>query len=368
MEYYDVIIIGAGIAGCGLAYNLKRIGYKGSVLIIDKEGIGSNIGYVYRNTFEETIKKYNLPYYHKFNGLKMGTSKGIILKIPVTFYLINYQKTCKYLFDKAYKNYKKEKSIAIKNNFLKTDKAKYEFRYLIDCSGGKLFARKYFKKSLPKRYWIGNVKVFKYTRKDKDNCFYFLSEKNGFVEDLYFVKNITINGWWQYAKDPLEKIKPPKDPFSKQFIKNDTKIIANNHVVLPAEPVLPLIYKNIAFLGDSFGNATPATGEGIRPILNSSEILANAIKKGSLLQYEKEWKEKYLDDYQKAVASKIDMKNRLKIIYLLKDYPEIFLKLVKNESVNLPIEIKKKFPKNLLLKQISYYLFLRFKRIFYNKF
>jgi flavin-dependent dehydrogenase len=44
MEHYDVIIVGAGIAGSGLAYNLNREGYKGSVLVIDKDGAGIKMG------------------------------------------------------------------------------------------------------------------------------------------------------------------------------------------------------------------------------------------------------------------------------------------------------------------------------------
>ena len=62
MEYYDVIIVGAGIAGCGLAYNLKRIGYKGSVLVIDKKEPGANAAYGYRNIEGDIVEEFNLNY------------------------------------------------------------------------------------------------------------------------------------------------------------------------------------------------------------------------------------------------------------------------------------------------------------------
>ena len=42
MEQYDVVIVGAGIIGCSIAYFLTEAGYS-NVLVIDKTGIASDI-------------------------------------------------------------------------------------------------------------------------------------------------------------------------------------------------------------------------------------------------------------------------------------------------------------------------------------
>ena len=66
MSYYDAVIVGAGIAGTGLAYNLSQRCPERSVLVIDKKGPGGNKGHNLRTTFESTIKKYRLPFFHKY--------------------------------------------------------------------------------------------------------------------------------------------------------------------------------------------------------------------------------------------------------------------------------------------------------------
>ena len=42
MESYDVVIVGGGIAGTGLAYNLSKTCPNKSVLILDKNKPGAN--------------------------------------------------------------------------------------------------------------------------------------------------------------------------------------------------------------------------------------------------------------------------------------------------------------------------------------
>ncbi len=152
MEYYDVIIVGAGIAGCGLAYNLKRIGYKGSVLVIDKKGVGANVGYGYRNTFKEIIDEYGLLYEHKYEGLKYCMDDKEYMTIDAPFYFVNYQKICKTLIMRSFINFKKEEAIYIKDNNLKTKKSDYKFRYLVDCSGNNFFLKNILKQNKPSMF------------------------------------------------------------------------------------------------------------------------------------------------------------------------------------------------------------------------
>ena len=100
MEHYDVIIIGAGIAGCGLAYNLKRIGYKGKVLVLDGKSIGENGKTGYRIIAEDkfdAVKEYGLQSTHYFKGVKLGVDNKPIVTIGCGIHLVNYKNICQNL-------------------------------------------------------------------------------------------------------------------------------------------------------------------------------------------------------------------------------------------------------------------------------
>jgi len=356
MEKYDVIIIGAGIAGTGLAYNLNKLGYKGSVLVIDKK-IGNNAGSGYRNTFKETINEYKLPYIHKYDGMAfcIKDKEETFLKNP--FYFIDYKKICTHLIKNSNSLLQCEEAKKVEEAKLTTNKATYQFKYLIDCSGSNFFLKKILKQPLPSIYWFGELKVYKKKTKPS-KYFHFIVEKKGFVKDIYVIKNKIIYGKWEYGHIKNLTKKFPKSNFCEKIIKN-AKIVEKKKIILPANPSLPLVYKNYAFLGDSFGNATCISGEGIRPILNSSKILAASIKSGSLKSYEKKWKEKYLDDYIRYLALRKNSKNRFKIVRLLKPYPKILLKISRNEGVSIPKKVRKKFSINSKIKQIFNYAYFK---------
>jgi len=356
-DHYDVAIIGAGIAGCGLAYNLKRIGYKGSVLVIDKDKPGKNASSVYRNTFKKVIDKYKLPYEHKFDGAIVGTYTKSN-KLKENFYFVDYSKICRHLLQNSNAVFKKEKALDIKNQTLYTNKNKYKFTYLTDCSGANFFLRKLYNLPLPFRYWIGNVKILK-NKMDLENYFYYLSNQEGYMEDLYSIKNKTFQGDWQYAPCiNFDLIKPPNNTLCKKLVKKPY-IIKQERAVIPSTPVFPIAFKNFAFLGDSFGNASTSVSEGIRPILDSSKILAKAIKENDLKLYEKEWSKNYLNLYIKKLALKLSSKLKVKLLNLITNNPELLKKLMKNQDVKIPNKIKKKIPLYLKTEVIKNYVGLR---------
>lgn len=374
MEKYDVIIIGAGIAGCGLAYNLKKFGYKGSVLIIDKKEIG---GYVnnYRNTFEEVIKEYDLPYYHKFKGIKMGAYDKVYFSLDIDFYFIDYKRACSKLYKHSDAEFKKETALNLKDNILTTNDFTYKYDYLIDCSGSNLFIKKLFNKTLPFRYWIGNVKILDNKVKLSTKYFYYFFSNENFFEDFYPLGNKVVQGDWCYVnKVNFDLIQPHKKRFYDKYLK-EPKIIHESKVIIPCTPVFPLVHKNIAFLGDSFGNATTSAAEGVRPILKTSKLLANSIIKSNLKLYEKRWKEMFFKGYYKNLISRMDINSNLKInksimkyppysqfLKLLGNHKDIVLKRLKNEECTLPIEIRKKFPlSSLLIRQLIYRTYAQFK-------
>ncbi len=376
MEYYDVIIIGAGIAGCGLAYNLKRIGYMGSVLVIDKDGIGSNEGYRYKIAMEEDILEYNLPYVKKFKGLKIGPHESVHATIERPDYFVDYKETCECLFNNSEAIFLKTEAKSMNKNRLIVDNTSLKFKYLIDCSGVSFFLRKFQKKVLPNVYWIGFIKILKgkFKNLDKDYYYYMFGSKGTF-EDFYIVNDEMVHGYWQYTRKIDHRlIKPPKKDFFSLYVK-DPKILMEKKAVIPNSPIFPLVHKNTALLGDSFGIPYTASGLGLHPILESSKILSKAIKINNLKKYEKWWKKRNLKAYSLFLASRLDRYFNNKIMeFLKKRYPdntdvlkifdknpESFNKLLNNEIDADLSMITKKYPKYRNLFVAFEYISLRIK-------
>jgi len=362
MEYYDVIIVGAGIAGTTLSYYLSQYCPDKSVLIIDKNQKGSNEGYGYRNTFKEIIDEFKIPYTHKYKGLKLGSFNETIATIDTDFYLFEYQKLCDIFYKKSNSVFKDEVAIDVDNSRLKTDKSEYFFKYLIDCSGPSFFLKKKLKMQLPCRYWVGHLRQLKNNIKMDTNYFYFNTDKNWFLEDVYPLKDKILHGYWRYTKKiDFNLIKPyPKDTF---YLKNIQKPIEINDsfVIQAVSPALPLVYKNYAFLGDSFGNATPTSGAGIIPIIRTADLLAYSIKINDLKYFEKTWKKRNLNNYIKQMASRSVFKDRVKFVKLFKDDSQLLRDMVKKERFDLPPRIIKKIPKKMLVKSLAYFLLLKLK-------
>jgi flavin-dependent dehydrogenase len=375
MERCDVVIIGSGIAGTGLSYNLEKRGFKGNVLLIDKKEIGSERNR-FRNTFEEIIKDYGLPHVHLFKGLKFGANGNVIFTLNTKFFFIDYEKACKILYKKSGAEFRREKAVSLSKNVLKTDKGNYKFKYLIDCSGFHSFLRPYIGNSPPIRYWIGKTRVFKkVVALNKKYFYYFFSDENSF-EDFYPLENMTIQGDWKYVKKiDFKSVKFGEKSFYKKYLENQ-EFSDEKSAVIPSSPVLPMVYKNMALLGDSFGNATTNSSEGIRPILRTSELLADCIIEEDIKKYENEWKRKYLGNYCKYLATRMDLNSNLKInsviryppysefLKVLGNYKDIVLKRLRNEECSLPDEVKRKFPiLSALVRQMIYRSYVKLKYV-----
>jgi len=173
---------------------------------------------------------------------------------------------------------------------------------------------------------------------------------------------VFIGGHWQITnKVDFNLINPPKNNFLKKY---ENKKIKTANIVLPVSPIFPIAYKRYAFLGDSFGNATPIAGEGTRLILSSSKILAYSIKKENLFLYEKIWKKKYLNEYIRAMAMRLDPLFRDKIMERInQNHQELCIRILKGEKVKFPKEIMNNIPLQMILKQIFFntYLKIRYK-------
>jgi flavin-dependent dehydrogenase len=374
MEYYDIVIIGAGIAGCGLAYNLNKECPEKKVLIIDKEEVGTNAAYGYRNTTEDVIKEYNLPYEHIYKGIKIGIKDKTIFTLNRKFYFIDYKKACKYLLKNSNVKFKKETAIKLGKNILLTNQNKYYFKILVDCSGNNFFARKQKNKKDSFRFWMGKTRILKNKLKDTD-YFYFQFNNSGYFEDLYPMKNKTLQGDWQYTKkNDVKLIWADKNNLYNKYFKNP-RIIQENFVANPSTPIIPIVYKNIVLLGDSFGNALASSGAGIKVILETSQMLTKSIVRKDLKSYENLWKKKYLNTYIKYLVSKLDMYNNPKIIDKIKGsptkkeimplmgkYKKIFEKILDCDmEIKIPKEIKQLYSLRSRIFQIYFFFYLHLK-------
>ena len=374
MKYYDVIIVGAGIAGCGLAYNLKRFGYKGSVLVIDKNGVGSGRGYGYRITFEDMIEKYNLPYFHVYDCVNVGAYSESYFRIKYPIYFVDYTEICETLIDKSSVVVSKETALILSKNKLKTDKDIYCFKYLVDCSGSNSFVGNIIKKQRPIIYWINKSRILKNTLGIKDESFYYMFSNTGYFEEMYPLGEKLIHADWLYTKKLDFNLISPHD---KSLIRDKTEQPFRDEFksIVPVSPTLPIVFRNYSFLGDSCGCADPAVGMGIKTILRSSEILAVSLKLDNLKYYEKKWKREFFDRYVRCVASKLDRYFSPSFFKNVKKYPKLtklvkvmgekdpdsFLRLLRNENVNVSDEIKSVLPKRHKFFIISIYVFLRLK-------
>jgi flavin-dependent dehydrogenase len=384
MKKYDVIIVGAGIAGCGLAYNLKRAGYKGSVLVIDKKGIGSNRGHGYRIIAEDKIdpiKEYGIPYIHKFRGMKSGVEDEVIVSFRCGLYLIKYRGACKYLFSLSDAKYKKENVEDVSlQNILVTSKNQYSFKYLIDCSGISYFLREKFNLPKPFRYWIAFPgKQEKRIKFDKNYYYNLMDDENTYLVEFLFNGSKFLKTFWQNCYGSQFKLmKDEKEPYYSVNIQHKRKIKQSDFIMFPTSPVFPLVYKNYAFLGDSCGIAPPLSGAGINICLKISKLLARALKQNSLKTYEKEWKKKYLKAYIKNLCARVDRSNNSEFLRRIKKYPSVsetlhvlkkdpkyYVALIKDDLNELPSkEIRKFFPKRRLLFLALYYLYFKVKYLF----
>lgn len=372
IEKYDIIIVGAGIAGCGAAFNLKKEMPNLKILLIDKKEIGANSGYGFRNTTQDIIKEYKIPVTQIYKGIKGGTDGQTLFKLNKKFYLFNYKDCCKSLVKRSEIKFKIETAITLGKNTIRTNKTIYKFKYLIDCSGNKFFTKNELKKRKPFRYWVGITRVLK-NKLPNQNYFYYQFSNTGYMNDLYPMKNKTLQGDWQYCKKmDFTRVIPPKQNLFQKMIPNPI-IERISKVASPCTPSFPLVYKNIFLLGESFGNPTTSSAEGIAPTLRTSKILVNAIKNNNPKEYETNWKKTYLNNYLKFLTlryygyanSKFEKKIKgtpeIKLICKkFSKYPEIFEKiLLCDPDISLPDEIKKIYPLRKALFQIGCYSYLK---------
>jgi flavin-dependent dehydrogenase len=376
MQSYDVIIIGGGIAGASLAYNLSKVCPRRNVLLMDPN-MGLKIQCTYRNITEDIVKQYNFSYIHKYKGINVGSDNTIYFTVKKNLFLIEYEKACLKLIKKSGVDISSERALNLNKKLLFTNGVNYKFKYLIDCSGKGFFLRRIHKYPLPFRYWVGVQKLLDLQSSDlKDQYLSCLFDDYGNLEEIYPFKRKIL--WGNYIYSDLTKsypLKSEKKLLLPKLIKK-WNIEREYRVVIPCTPTFPIAYKNYALLGDSFGNAATASAIGIKPILESSEMLADAISKENIKLYEARWKRKNLKSYVSFLSSRLtrfptnNIFNYLRKTYpgnkevfnVLRENPQSFTGVYDNASdFRLPSEVRRLYPPHFFLVVCYHYLRLLLK-------
>lgn len=350
---YDVLILGGGIAAAGLACNLRRARYSGSIAVLDRNGPGSAGAYGFRNTFRAVIDEYGIPYRKEFRGLRdavttgRGGTRWMDIDVPCYFY--HYEEACKAMLAGAGVVHLTGEAVALDpgGRRLSTHGEVLGYGVLVDCSGPRAWTRGPL--GLPKagRYYVGSTYSIPLSAAgglpdffDPDRFIYY-TEANGYMEDAYVLGENLLYGVWNYSASPDTRIGIREGGILSRFqcFAEMGKAEAFP-AAIAAEPVYPIVHGQVAYLGDSGGQATPASSEGTRPILEASRLLARVIAEGADLDmYQEEWFNRTAREYTLHRALKEDMRSYNRFFSKLRKHPDVYRDLALNLNPSLPFGI-----------------------------
>jgi hypothetical protein len=203
--------------------------------------------------------------------------------------------------------------------------------------------------------------------------------KNGFIEEINPTDKELSYGLWQYTKKvDYSLIKPNKNLIATQK-GIDIDKYKDKYAFCPVSPALPLVHKNIAFIGDSFGSSPSSACYGFGVVYDIVDMLTKAIKNDNLKIYEKLWKGKYLKPYMKYLIHKFDFYHISDFYRKIKGYPDdytfiksfnghedLYYKIFSDPtlSVKLPKKTSKLFSKRKIFFLI--YNLIKIKFIFWK--
>lgn len=352
-DSFDVLVLGGGIAASGLVFNLRRAGFEGTVAVLEKDVPGGAKAYGFRNTFQSVIEEYQIPYRKVFRGLRDGITTGnsdIQWKdIDIPCYFFEYGEACEALLSGTGAVFHKGTAVSLdmESKRLGHSGGEIGFGILVDCSGPMAWSRAPL--GLPKvsRYYIG--KTFSLPRSlagilpdfFDESRFIYYTEANGYMEDAYVLGDQLLFGVWNYSPTPAPEIGIRDGGLLSKFACFPEMLRCRPYpAAISAEPVYPIVHGSVAYLGDSCGQATPASSEGTRPILDASRILAETIARNrSLDSYQDEWFRKTAREYSLHRAMKLEMRNYNKFFARLRNHPEVYRDLALNLNPRIPFGI-----------------------------
>ena len=323
---YDIVIIGAGIAGLSNAFFLSNKGYK--IALVDRRIDLLNLNFQTLGSFLD-YKKYGFSdkvvaspikecIFHS-NHLKVH--KKIFTENPVN--ILNKRQIHHELLEKI----KQDKNINIlssttiqeinasdgKVNYLTTsNNENISANIYIDCSGiTGIISKEFGLMPVTESVCTGLEYNVKYLGDPQAAYLLYGNIYMGGYGWIFPLGNQrAIFGIGSFNNKVRSELKKRLDlvieeQFSEIVVKDNDKL--EGGTIPLTKPITQFIKGNVICIGDSVSNVNPLVGEGYRFIIESSELasgyIIESLKKNDLSILEKynlEWKKKYLKNYIRA--------------------------------------------------------------------
>lgn len=281
MEKYDVIIIGAGIAGITFGYLMKKANK--SVLIVEKSNLESKDklcgGLMTKKSYDLLCSIYNIDSeklnVKNHNKCIINNDKNRI-EIEAEIYTVHRKLLDNYILNE-YINLGGEiisetryECIDIENSVVKINNKDYQYDYLISADG--VFSQ--VRKQISGKNQDVNFALETFDKQgNRDIEIYFLQGFKGYGWIIPNSNNSMIGIGEVSGKSKIETF------FNSYLEKINTPRNNIRGAFLPSGKDIFLRYKNIFFIGDSAGLISPITGEGIYYALLSAKILSENLNK-----------------------------------------------------------------------------------------
>jgi len=317
-EHYDVIVIGGGVAGLSTAGNITE----GSVLLLEKDKIKTEMKRYLRFTYMDSVERLGLikSIIKGYDTLSFRTltnkTKNIrfhndVLALVDLGLLNNNLKTH---VKKIHTIKEKSKVIDVKQysdnveviTNVNGNKKVYNSKYLVDASGINFFTKKKFNLPHPKFFChcLESTNEGGYKGDSSVLTFVMPSErfKFGICIFPYGTNNYSIgltdNSKLLHApqSEYRELIKQTKKNLGFDDLIGEGKISYYQMGIIPLGVSPPLTFGKVCYVGDVLSQVNPWMVEGVRPIIESSVMCANALN-AALERQEDVLLDRYVDDW-----------------------------------------------------------------------
>ncbi len=316
---YDVVVVGAGTAGCFAAYKLAKAGlsvalieYK-DVNNIGKKVCGDAIGAHHFKTIGLEEPKMGVDATGIFTGIKVyAPNERDYIIVEGKGYALNRhvfgQRLLKMALNAGAELYDKHKAIApiVEGSWVKgikslnlRDNSIVDFyaKVVVDASG----AVSVIRIKLPKEWWVSSKVPYEDYNVTYREIWKINMELDTKYAEIYLNPKIAPGGyWWFFPKsrdivnvglgvqaipnnpNPLKQfMKYIKEKFKKNIIK---VLDAGGGIVPTRRPIPCMVWNGVVIVGDAACTANPLHGGGIGPSMLSSlkaaETIIEALDKG----------------------------------------------------------------------------------------
>jgi flavin-dependent dehydrogenase len=327
-EQYDVIVIGGGVAGLSTAANITE----GKVLVLEKERIKTKEKRHLRFTFLNSMARFGLSncICARYNVLSLRSLSGSTFDFEFDDFEMSLldlgkinstlkkhiEKTQEVrerteVFDITQSNHGLEVEISRDNK-----RETISTKYLVDASGNSFFTRRKFNLDFSDFLCACLAATFKGGYIGESQVLTFILPTSQFQFGGWLFPFDTNNyefgvadGWRKIISSPINKLHRlygdiQKHPALNDIIQDSKKQEWDTGIV-PVGISYPLVFNRICYVGDTVGQATPWYIEGVRPILETSIMCAQAINaslkrndKSLLSTYQKRWDSIYGEVFQ----------------------------------------------------------------------